>query len=277
MTGTPDHLVAEKASGVLHLTINRPEKLNALTHDIYRRIGDAVIAAQQDESVQVITLRGAGRAFSAGFDLKLEVADSTHAAKLDGMAENSNRTRWAIWNSKKPVVAAVHGYCLAGAFEMMLPCDLTIAARSTILGEPEILFGEGPAFMMVPWITSHKQAKHLLLLGANFSADEALRLGLVSRVVEDGELDAALEETVQTLLRLSPRALSMVKGGINRAYETQGMKPHLDSWTETTSYLGFITDEEGSEFKEIVERDGVSAALAWRARRFANPGKEPSA
>ncbi|MGD9861726.1 MAG: enoyl-CoA hydratase/isomerase family protein [Pseudodonghicola sp.] len=262
------HLKAEIAGGVLRLVLNRPDKLNALTHDIYRAIGDAVIAAAGNPEVSVITLQGAGRAFSSGFDLKLEVADKSHATKLEGLAGNANRTRWAIWNSPKPVIAAVHGYCLAGAFEMMLPCDLTIAARSTVLGEPEILFGAGPAFLMVPWMTSHKRAKDILLTGRHITAAEALDMGFVSRVVEDDALEAALEETVATLLRMAPHALAMVKRGVNRAYEGAGMSPHLDAWAETGAYMGYISDEEGSEFKTVLEAEGVSAALEWRRRRF---------
>ena len=268
------HLIVEISSGVLRLTINRPEKLNALTPDIYRRIGDATLAAQDDDAVQVITIRGAGRAFSAGFDLNLEVSDTSHSARLDGLQKVSNRARWAIWNSAKPVVAAIHGYCLAGAFELMMPCDLTIAAKSTILGEPEILFGSGPAFMMVPWFTGHKQAKDLLLLGRNFSAEEALRMGFVSSVVEDDALDAALEDTVRTLLRMSPRALGSIKSGINRAYEGAGLKPHLDAWTESGAYLSFVTKEEGSMFKDILEAEGVGAALEWRRKHFAGAARE---
>jgi enoyl-CoA hydratase len=263
------HLLSQTSDGVLRLTLNRPEKLNALTYDIYRGIADAIGRAQDDGAVQVITLQGAGRAFSAGFDLKLEVADHSHAAKLDGLVESANRARWAIWQSKKPVVAAVHGYCLAGAFELMLPCDLTLAAKSTVLGEPEVLFGVGPAFMMVPWLTSHKRAKDVLLTGRNITAEEALDLGFVSRVVPDEDLLAALEETVQTLLRLPPRTLGMVKQGINRAYEMAGMQAHLNFWAETSAYLSFITKEEGSEFKEILESQGVAAALEWRRKHFA--------
>lgn len=265
------HLKVDISGGVLRLVLNRPEKLNALTHDIYRQIGDAVTAAATNPEVQVITIRGEGRAFSAGFDLKLEVADASHADKLAGLQGNSNRTRWAIWNSPKPVIAAIHGYCLAGAFEMMLPCDLTIAARSTVLGEPEILFGAGPAFMMVPWMTSHKRAKDILLTGRNMTAEEALEMGFISRIVEDDALEAALEETTQTLLRMSPSALAMIKSGVNRAYEAQGMSAHLNAWGETTAYLTYITSEEGSDFKRILESEGVSAALEWRRNRFAAP------
>ncbi|UCI22817.1 enoyl-CoA hydratase/isomerase family protein (plasmid) [Mesorhizobium sp. B2-1-8] len=148
MTSFEEHLKIEISSGVMRLTINRPQKLNVLTPDIYRRIGDAVLSAQNDDAEQVIVLCGARRAFSAGFDLKIEVSDTNHAAKIDNLQNGANRTRWLIWDSVKPVVAAIHGYCLVGAFELTMPCGLTIAAKSTILGEPEILFGSGAAFMM---------------------------------------------------------------------------------------------------------------------------------
>ena len=83
----------------------------------------------------------------------------THEEKLRNIHDIANRARWAVWNCRKPVISAIHGYCLGGAFELVLPTDFTIAAESCRLGEPEILFGVGPAFIMVPWMVNHKVAK----------------------------------------------------------------------------------------------------------------------
>ncbi len=136
----------EMRDGVLTLTLNRPEKLNALTPEIYTFIGDQINRASDDPECVAIVLRGNGRAFSSGFDLKLEMGERTHEDKLHALHEVANRARWAVWNCKKPVIAGIHGYCMGGAFELVLPCDFTIATESCRLGEPEILFGAGPAF-----------------------------------------------------------------------------------------------------------------------------------
>ncbi|EKF42638.1 enoyl-CoA hydratase [Nitratireductor indicus C115] len=268
-----DHLVHTFEENVLTLTLNRPEKLNALTPDIYKALGDLIEEASGKDDCKAIVLKGAGRAFSSGFDLKLEVSHRSHAQKLHTLQNVANRLRWAIWRSPKPVVAAIHGYCLGGAFELMLPCDFTIASEECQLGEPEILFGAGPAFMMVPWMTGHKRAKDVLLSGRRISAREALDMGLVTSVVASGTHEEEAERLVRTLCAIPAPAIAMNKRGINRAYETMGMGPHLESWAESTAYLGYVIEEEGSEFQKILEREGTSAALRWRENRFGS-GKD---
>jgi enoyl-CoA hydratase len=263
-----DHLQQSMDAGVLTLTLNRPDKLNALTPDIYRRIGDLISTASGNPECRVIVLKGAGRAFSSGFDLKLEVSHRTHADKLNTLQNVANRARWAIWESPKPVVASIHGYCLGGAFELMLPCDFTIATDDCQLGEPEILFGAGPAFMLVPWMVGHKTAKDILLTGRRLSAMEALAAGLITAVVSPDKLQEATDRLVDTLKGIPSTAITLNKRGINRAYETMGMRPHLESWGEAAAYLSFMIDEEGSEFQRILQEKGTTAALRWREERF---------
>lgn len=261
-------ILSDLSDGVLTIWLNRPDKLNALTYPMYDEIGRLVEGAAEDEGCRAIVLRGKGRAFSAGFDLSEQVASASAEEKIDSLRLGSNRVRWAIWNSPKPVVAALHGYCLAGAFELVLPTDFTIAAASCELGEPEILFGSGPAFLMVPWMMNHKRAKQVLLLGDRFKADEALRLGLVSEVVPDDQLDQRVHEVAYRLRKLPAGALRMGKAGINRAYETAGMVPHMDSWVDSVSHLSEFKDEVVEEFKCRVERDGANMAITWRARYY---------
>lgn len=255
--------------GVLTITLNRPEKLNALTPEIYSFIGDRIEEASADPKCRAVVLRGNGRAFSAGFDLSLQMRDRSLEDKLHSLHEIANRARWAVWRCKKPVIAAIHGYCMGGAFELVLPCDFTIATESCRLGEPEILFGEGPAFLMVPWLVNHKIAKDILLTGRQFTAPEALRMGIVSTVVADDGLDAAVEELTQTLLRLPPSAVSINKAGINRTYEAQGMAAHINSWVEAAAYLSLIDDGTRSEFARRVKEEGPSAGIQWRAQYYA--------
>lgn len=255
---------------VLTITFNRPEKLNALTPEIYAFVGERVNEASSDPACRAVVLRGNGRAFSAGFDLALQMDDRTHESRLHSLHEIANRARWAIWRCKKPVIAAVHGYCMGGAFELVLPCDFTIATESCVLGEPEVLFGEGPAFLMVPWLVNHKIAKDILLTGRQFTAPEALRMGIVSTVAPDDGLDAAVESLTQTLALLPASAVTMNKVGINRAYETQGMAAHIDSWVEAAAYLSFMDDGARREFARRVKEQGPTAGIQWRTQYYAN-------
>jgi enoyl-CoA hydratase/carnithine racemase len=266
--GLMEHLLRALDDGVMTLTLNRPEKLNALTPEIYKTIGDHVLAAGNDDTCKVVVIKGEGRAFSSGFDLKLEVSRRTHSEKLETLREIANRARWAIWQSTKPVIAAVHGYCLGGAFELMLPCDFTIASEECQLGEPEILFGAGPAFMMVPWITGHKRAKDILLTGRRISAREAREIGFVTSVVAAGDLEEETSRLASTLKAIPEAAVAMNKQGINRAYETMGMRPHIEAWAESAAYLTYMVEEQGSEFQQVLESEGTAAALRWREKRF---------
>lgn len=253
---------------VLTITLNRPEKLNALTPEIYAFIGDLIDEASDNPDCRVIVLRGNGRAFSSGFDLKLEMGVRTPEDKLRALHDVANRARWAVWKCKKPVIAAIHGFCMGGAFELVLPCDFTVATESCRLGEPEILFGIGPAFMMVPWMVNHKVAKDILLTGRQFTAVEAHRMGIVSTVVPDDSLDAAVAALVQTLCRLPSAAVWINKVGINRAYETMGMAPHINGWVEAGAYLSFVEDKARSEFQRKVLEEGPSAGIQWRTNYY---------
>lgn len=245
----------------------RPEKLNALTLESYRAITSAVVDANQDESCSVIVIRGEGRAFSSGFDLGLQAEFQAPEEYYSNIHDIANRARWAVWDSTKPVIAAVQGYCLGGAFELTLPADFTVAAESAQFGEPEILFGAGPAFFMIPWMANHKSAKEVLLTGRRLSAREALALGLVSRVVPDEELDDNVRELAANLHKMPQAALHAVKKGINRANEVRGLRPAIDAWVESAVYLQ-MASPEGDDFSARVRSTDVREALAWRRARF---------
>lgn len=262
-------VISDLSNKVLTIWLNRPDRLNALTYQMYDEIGRLIENANTNPDCRVIVLRGNGRAFSSGFDLSMEVADRDPQDRMDSLRSGSNRVRWLIWNSPKPVVAALHGYCLAGAFELVLPTDLTIASESCELGEPEILFGAGPAFLMVPWMMNHKQAKQILLLGDRFSATEAHRVGLVTEVVADGDFDQRVHDVADRLRKVPSGAARFGKLGINRAYETAGMVPHIDGWVDTVAHLPSLQDEVGEEFKRQVEQNGPKKAAAWRAKYYA--------
>lgn len=258
---------------MLTITLNRPQKLNALTYDSYASIATLVEEASSNDDCRVVVLKGAGRAFSSGFDLKLQVTAKDPEEKLNLAQDVANRARWAIWNCRKPVIAALHGYCLAGAFELVLPSDFAIATESCRLGEPEVLFGAGPAFLMVPWMVSHKRAKDILLTGRQFSAQEAMEMSFVTKVVPDDALDAEVDQLVDHLRKLQPAALRLIKAGINRAYETQGVASHLDSWTETAALLSMMDGEAKREFSKRVLEEGTAAGLKWRDDFFMPNGK----
>lgn len=163
-------IVYEVADHIAQLTLNRPERLNAQNKASLEEINRAMDSAEADDDVRVIVVSGAGRAFSSGFDLKAQMEQRPEGAKLwRDILDLDFHTTMRFWNSAKPTIAAVHGACLAGAFELAMACDITIAAEDAVFGEPELKFGAGIVTLLLPWMTSPKQAKRIIL-----SADDRI-------------------------------------------------------------------------------------------------------
>lgn len=216
--GAPDEPVLYRSeNGVAEVTLNRPRALNAINGAVHYGLLRALEQAAADDTVRSVVIRGSGRAFSAGGDLKAVAAgeDVGHPKRLGQ----------AIWDLPKPVIAAVHGYCLGQACEVAAVCDLTIAAASAVFGEVEINHGWGPPLPIVPFALGLKQAKEALLLGDMISADAALRMGLVNRVVADEDLDAEVAKITARIAGLKPEAVAGNKRLVNSRYEAAGFAP----------------------------------------------------
>ena len=157
----------ERRGALALLTLNRPDKLNAINSAMIAQLGLALDVAEADVAVRVIVLSGAGRAFSAGFDLDMETSGDG-APLNDAVRRALNQDFQLImrfWDSPKVTLAAVHGYCLGSAMELALACDLTLAAEDCRFGAPEVRFGSGIVAMLLPWLAGPKVAKYLLLVG----------------------------------------------------------------------------------------------------------------
>lgn len=141
---------------VATIRLNRPEKLNAINHDVKHEVMGVLGELAEDDEIRSVILTGNGRAFSAGYDLGGELPHEVEPMRR--AAQASDLFAAAIWRFPKPLVAAVHGFCLAGACEIAMLCDVTIASESCKLGEPEIRFGSGSTLVM-PWLVPMKVAK----------------------------------------------------------------------------------------------------------------------
>jgi enoyl-CoA hydratase/carnithine racemase len=174
-----------------------------------------------------------------------------------------------FWHCPKPTIAAVRGPCLAGACELALACDLTIAAPDAVFGEPELKFGAGIVVMILPWIIGPKLAKEIILTGQDkIAAERALAIGMINRIVPADELDAAALRLAQHIAAIDPRLVKETKRAINRALEAQGLLTAL----EDALAIDLGIEAEGSpdkrQFMDIARRNGLKAALAWRDARF---------
>jgi enoyl-CoA hydratase len=262
-------VLSERRGAVALLTLNRPDKLNAVNVQMIEALDRALDAAEADESVRVIVLAGAGRAFSAGFDLDMGVGDGKpDPAAVRRALENDFRIIVRFWDCAKPTIAAVHGYCLGSAMELALACDLTIAADDCRFGVPEVKFGSGIVAMLLPWLAGPKAAKYLLLTGEDrVSAAEVQAMGLVNRAVPAaGLLDEALA-LGQRIAANDANAVRMTKQAINRSLDIGGMRQAMRNALEIDIAIETSETAESREFNEILRRDGAKAAIAWRAGR----------
>jgi enoyl-CoA hydratase len=201
--------------GIATLTLNRPAKRNALSIALRDTLVQTLHQWQDDESVRVVVLTGAPPAFSAGFDLA-EFADPALARTIRHSSTRYHRT---VWSFPKPTVAAINGPALGGGFDLATLCDLRIAAPAASFGHPEIKFGAPPLFTPLRWLVGDGIARDLCLTGRRVDSEEALRIGLVSRVVEiDRLLDEAvavarlIAEAPQRTLQVTKRYLTSNQG-----------------------------------------------------------------
>jgi enoyl-CoA hydratase/carnithine racemase len=210
-TGGTSELLYDVADGVATLTINRPQRRNALSWDVIEGLRTHVARARTDPDVRVLVLTGAGdRAFCAGADLTGMRADAGYAEIHEARGELA-RLFDDLWSLGKPTIARVRGYCLAGGFGLALSCDLVVAADDATFGTPEIDVGLWPYMITVPLCRSMppKRALELMMTGRRIDAAEADRLGILSRLVPVDELDDAVAELASTLASKSPSVMKL--------------------------------------------------------------------
>lgn len=210
-------LLRELDRGVLTLTLNRPDKRNALSGALIDALATGIADAELDSNVRVVCLRGAGKDLCAGADLRELLDSADHSlAENEADALKLGRLFLALRSLPKPVVAVVHGRALAGGAGLATACDLVVAAENASIGYPEILRGFVPAMVttMLRRLVGERVAFDLVATGRVLSASEALELGLVSRVVQEPALQdeaikvlAGLAETSSTALALSKQLL----------------------------------------------------------------------
>jgi long-chain acyl-CoA synthetase len=252
------------------LELHRPERLNALGKSMLLEINDAMDALEADPEVRAIVLCGAGRGFSSGFDLKEQMTRNPQGAAVwREILELDFSTTMRFWDCAKPTVAAIHGPCMAGAFEMALACDISVCSRDAVFGEPELKFGAGIVTLLLPWMVGPKAAKDILLTGDDsVTAERALALGIVSRVVEPGEHLATALRIARNIAVIDPDLVRDTKKALNRTYEIQGMRDALRTALDIDHAIESAGSPDKKRFMDLAREQGLKTALAWRDARF---------
>jgi len=267
-------LLIEDIGPVRRLTLNRPERLNALSSELIETLSSTLADAATNDAVRVLILRGGGRAFCAGYDLKEEAEQQAAEGAPDIVAWRSDLAHdvdrmLEIFDHPKPVIAEIHGYCLAGGCDLMMMCDIAIASDDAMFGEPEIRFGSGVVTMVMPWLIGARRAKELLLTGEDrIPAEEALRIGLVNRVVPRDRLENETLDLARSIAKLDPVAVALTKQSINRSLDIAGFREALRANVDLDAIIESAEVPERREFNRIRQEQGLKAAISWRDARF---------
>jgi len=269
---TKSTVLYAKDGRIARITLNRPEKLNAINDAMPRELRETVAAASADDEVHVIVLAGAGRAFCAGYDLELYAERPRpvpYSQNLPwdpmvdyaGMSENT-ACFMSLWRSFKPVICRVQGYAVAGGSDIALCADLVIMAEDARIGYPPARVWGCPTTAMWVYRLGAERAKRMLLTGDLITGAEAVRLGLVSEAVPASELDATVERWAARMTGVPRNQLMMQKLMINQAYDNMGLA--------TTQMLATLFDgitrhsPEGFAFKARCEQVGFKEAVKER-------------
>ena len=262
-------------NGVAKVLLNRPEKLNALSLPLQAELYECLQAADDDPAVRVITLRGAGRAFCAGYDVTPPQTDEDRRASEErrgNIRQDMHRLRktarlmTSVFDLSKPVIAGIHGHVIAGGTDLALHCDMVIAADDANIGFPPVRSMGTPPTHMWTYMVGPQWAKWFMLTGETVSGKEAQEMGLVLKSVPAKGLDAAVDGLANKIAKIPWEMLAANKSIVNKALDLMGrnMMQVIAAETDAVSHQSSIV----REFNRISSEEGLKAALAWRDAPF---------
>lgn len=263
----------EPDTAIARVTLERPEKLNALNDVLIAELTDALDRAGTDDSVRAVILRGAGGNFSAGYDMTGSADDDAAPVPsvddlLDAFEDQTHF--YAVWECNKPVIGVIEGYCLAGGSDLAMACDMVIAGEDASFGYPGLRMGGVPPTLIHPFVMNLHEAKEMLLSGKTVGARRASELGMVNRVVPDPA--ATAREEIAELRKMPGTNVRILKHVLNGVAEMQGARPAF-KYSELFDALGHHT-EYGKEYYRIASEEGFEAAVAYlnEADKGTRPG-----
>ena len=262
-------LIDEPAPAVRRITMNRPEKRNALNHPLRGAILDALYAGDRDPEVRVQIVRGAGPSFSAGYDLG--GGNEGHELPFytpggEGQWPRHVTEGWmGIWDLAKPVIAQVHGYCLAGGSELATGCDLIYIAEDAKMGYPAVRFGV-PDMHFHAWFLGMRRAMEMMVTGDSISGIEAVAEGWANRAFPAEDLDAAVLEVATRITTIPPELVQLNKRVVHRQMDYMGMRSGIRAGTELCA-IGTHT-EAMRQFTSNISTKGLTGALSERDAPF---------
>ncbi len=269
-------LLDDPVEGVRRITLNRPEQRNALNHPLRGQLLQALREGDADPTVRVQVIRGAGPSFSAGYDLA--GGNEGHerpfyTAEGEGEWPRHVTEGWmSIWDLAKPVIAQVHGYCLAGASELATCCDLVYMATDAQMGYPAVRFGV-PDMHFHAWFVGPRKAMEMMLTGDSISGPEAVELGWANGSFPPDELEARVLAVAERVAKMPPDIVRLNKRIVHRGMEVMGLRTAIRVGTELCA-LG-THQKSLHEFVQRTREEGLTAALDERDAAFGDYRTRP--
>jgi len=261
-------LVDEPLPTVSRITLNRPESRNALNNVLRTELYSQLEANDRDPDIKVTVIRGAGKAFCAGYDLKANNRKDQpfHTAPGDGnWARHVVDGFFRVWDLAKPVIAQVHGYCLAGGTELATSCDLVYVAEDAKIGYPVVRSMSPPDNQFFPHLLGLRNAMEMMLTGDAISGVEAAEQGFANRAFPIEDLESKVLEIAGRIAQVPTDLQQMNKRAVHRQMELMGIRAAIRSGTEIQA-LAFHTESTQKHFKELAA--GLTEALTSRDQKF---------
>lgn len=264
-----ENLLYSVEDRVATITLNRPERHNALSMALVDEIMAVVAEADADPEVRVLIVTGAGgKAFSSGYDIKESAQKPKRTIEQwRARMQKDIKFTYSVWDCSKPVIAMVDGFCLAGALELAMCCDMRFCSEVSTFAALEARFSNGIATMIMPWLLGQR-ARMLIYTGDTIGADEAFRLGLVDQVFPKVTLQVEVTKIARRMSRVSLECLQWNKRSINHAFETMGLRNAIMYGAEACAMMDSIGSPEAAQFDSIRREQGMAAALKWRSEQF---------
>ncbi|HLI66110.1 MAG TPA: enoyl-CoA hydratase-related protein [Caulobacteraceae bacterium] len=266
MADEPILLTDEPAPRVRRITLNRPAKRNALSNALRGAMFEALEAGDRDPEVRVMIIRGAGTCFSSGYDLAGVGELPYQTAGGQGQwARHVVEGCFRVWDLAKPVIAQVHGWCLAGGSELAVACDLVYVAHDAQIGYPAVRTMSPPDNQYHAWLLGMRPAMEMMLTGDSMSGDEAVRLGFANRAFNAEALEREVTAMAERIAKVDPELAQLNKRLVHRQMEAMGLRAGLRAGTDLHA-LGWHTAASRAYMAQM--RQGVRQALDARDSTF---------
>ncbi len=261
-------LIEKPKEGISRVLLNRPEKRNAMFNPLRKELFSALEELDRDQETRVIILGGAGKCFSAGYDLGFNVSSELpyHSSTNEGFwPRHVVEGAFKIWDLSTPVVAQVHGYCLAGGTELATSCDLVYVAKDAEIGYPVVRAISPPDNQFFPWLMGMRNAMEMMLTGDSISGEEAVEQGFANKCFSEDKLSDEVLKIAEKIAKVPPEIQAINKRAVHRQMEVMGMRTGIRFGTELQS-LSMHTKATREHLKELSK--GITDALNKRDKKF---------